>query len=418
MAAACATFRVSRRFCLLEVSAGLLCLLVCLPREGVNGLLASTQHNKGVVIPVVVPPSFRLLSRTTVGPVTAAAITALFLQPTTKSNSLEASSSSSSSARGGGIIENVSSSHHNKQQQQPQALYSTLSQHHDSLPAPYTTTVNGNPISSLLDEARQRGDDFIEAIRQHILTYQDDWYDRAIHMRCPFMRRRATDAVETFHEIVRVVLDPQEQWLGPNPSLVCHGKTCTKQFGVTVDEVMAAIRKDWRDDGALDAATDHADYAADHHHASDPSTTTKHLHHNKGYYVTGRLSTDIYRDDCFFDGPDPDMPVTGLRKYMNAASQLFDQKQSWSKLLSLEQQQKKKSGSDDGDDDEVIIVAHWQFSGILRLPWKPILPLVNGSTTYHLDATTGLVVRHLETWDMSATEAFLRTFFPIFFPPR
>jgi hypothetical protein len=411
-ATAAATFRVSRRSCLLEVSAGLLCLLICFPR-GVNGLLASTQHNKGVVAPVVVPP-FRWLPRTTVGPVTVAATTtktALFLQPTTKSNSLEASSSSSSS-RGGGIENVSSSSPHNKQQ----ALYSTLAPHHDSLPAPYTSTNGCNPVPSLLEEARQRGDDFMAALRQHILMWQDDWYDRAIHMRCPFMRRRATDAVETFHEIVRVVLDPQEHWLGPNPSLVCHGKTCTKQFGVTVDEVMATIRKDWRDDGpSVDAAADHADHAADHHHASDPTTNTKqHRHHNKGYYVTGRLSTDIYRDDCFFDGPDPDMPVTGLRKYMNAASQLFDQKQSWSKLVSLEQQ-RKKSGSDDGD---VVIVAHWQFSGILRLPWKPLLPLVNGSTTYHLDATTGLVVRHVETWDMSATEAFLRTFFPIFFPPR
>jgi hypothetical protein len=32
----------------------------------------------------------------------------------------------------------------------------------------------------------------------------------------------------------------------------------------------------------------------------------------KGYYVTGRLSKPIYRDDCLFDGPDPDMCVLRL----------------------------------------------------------------------------------------------------------
>lgn len=31
----------------------------------------------------------------------------------------------------------------------------------------------------------------------------------------------------------------------------------------------------------------------------------------KGYYITGVLNSTIYRDDCMFDGPDPDMPVRG-----------------------------------------------------------------------------------------------------------
>ena len=57
---------------------------------------------------------------------------------------------------------------------------------------------------------------------------------------------------------------------------------------------------------------------------------------HKGYYITGKLNTTIYRDDCWFDGPDPDMPVRGVRKYLNAASQLFDVSASTAELLSLE----------------------------------------------------------------------------------
>lgn len=207
------------------------------------------------------------------------------------------------------------------------------------------------------------------------VPWQDEMYDQALHLKCPFLRRRAIDIVEFCHTVVRNLLDPDETYLGACPSLLCHGRSCTKRFGLSIDELLKAIRDDWKEDS------------------------------NLGYYVTGRLSTDIYRDDCLFDGPDPDMPVVGLRKYIYAASQLFDQKQSWSKLSFIEIQ------------DGSCIVAHWQFRGILRLPWKPLLPMVCGSTTYHVDPC-GLIYQHVETWDLSVQEAFLRTFLPAFFPDK
>jgi hypothetical protein len=92
------------------------------------------------------------------------------------------------------------------------------------------------------------------------------------------------------------------------------------------------------------------------------------------------------------------MPVKGLRKYLNAASQLFDQKKSFTKLLSLEIQ---------GD----VIVADWKMSGVLMLPWHPSIPEWTGRTTYYRDAN-GLIYKHDETWDMSVPQAFLRTFWP------
>jgi hypothetical protein len=89
------------------------------------------------------------------------------------------------------------------------------------------------------------------------------------------------------------------------------------------------------------------------------------------------------------------MPIKGLRKFLNAASQLFDQRQSQCELLSLKVQ---------GD----AIVARWKMNAVLSLPWKPRLPEVIGTTIYHLDADN-LISIHEETWDISATEAFFRT---------
>jgi len=149
----------------------------------------------------------------------------------------------------------------------------------------------------------------------------------------------------------------------------CEGDTCQKRFGIELNELLEEIRHDWRED-------------------------TK-----KGYYITGRVNTGLYRDDCIFDGPDPDMPVRGLRKYLNAASQLFDPSKSTCELVSLRIQ------------DNSVVVAQWRMNGRLRLPWKPWIPEVRGSTTYHTDRN-GLICLHEETWDISVLQAFLQTLLP------
>jgi hypothetical protein len=198
----------------------------------------------------------------------------------------------------------------------------------------------------------------------------EKWYRKSLAIKCPFFRRRASDILDTVDMVMRFVVIRHKSLdlLGPPPAWRCAGNHCDKAIGLSLQETADIIRKDWRED-------------------------TK-----KGYYITGRLNTTIYRDDCFFDGPDPDMPVKGLRKYLNAASQLFDQRKSFSELLSLEVQ---------GD----VIVADWKMSGVLMLPWHPLLPEWTGRTTYHLD-DLGLVWKHEETWDMSVTQAFLRTLWP------
>ena len=153
------------------------------------------------------------------------------------------------------------------------------------------------------------------------------------------------------------------------PGWRCDGDTAPKRVNLSQQELMQVIRHDWR-----------------------PDT-------HKGYYITGRLSTSVFRDDCVFDGPDPDMPVRGLRKYLNAASQLFDHQKSRSELLSLDVNEKG------------VIVAQWRMQGVLRLPWRPAVPSWTGSTTYYTDEN-GLIYRHEETWDKSVLQAFMQTLWP------
>ena len=152
------------------------------------------------------------------------------------------------------------------------------------------------------------------------------------------------------------------------PGWRCEGDTSPKRIGLSPHELVEVIRRDWRQET------------------------------NKGYYITGCLDRTVYRDDCLFDGPDPDMPVKGLRKYLNAASQLFDQRTSRAELIALQIQ-----------DD--VIVAQWRMKGVLRLPWRPAVPTWTGSTTYHTDED-GLIYRHVETWDKSVIQAFLQTLWP------
>jgi Uncharacterized conserved protein (DUF2358) len=227
---------------------------------------------------------------------------------------------------------------------------------------PYDPT-NPPPITPL----RIPPESSLSPLEVWCLVRIEQWYSRALNRRCPFLRRRMTDMTEALEMLVRlIVIRPEKLPLaGPPVSLRGDERTRHKVQRLPMEQLAAIIRRDWKEDS------------------------------QKGYYITGRLTPAIYRDDCYFDGPDPDMPVRGLRKFLNAASQLFDSKQSFCELKKLEIQ---------GD----VIVADWKMNGVLHLPWRPKLPEVNGQTIYHFDEN-GLIARHEETWDLSAVEAFLKT---------
>jgi len=202
------------------------------------------------------------------------------------------------------------------------------------------------------------------------------YQDSMISIKCPFFRRRASDILEGLDMILRFVLIRHKSVLNL-PPLGCRttqqqtSAAQKKNTNLSKEEIYTLLHNDWK-------------------------TTT-----DKGYYVTGRLNTTIYREDCMFDGPDPDMPVYGLRKYMNAASQLFDYKQSYATLESLEE-----------TSNSNIFVANWKMKGVLSLPWKPTLPEWNGVTYYYLD-DNNLIYKHEEHWpNTTVFEAFLQTILP------
>lgn len=122
------------------------------------------------------------------------------------------------------------------------------------------------------------------------------------------------------------------------------------------------------------------------------------------YYVTGRLTSSLYRDNCFFDAPDPGGRVRGVAKFSNATARLFDQNLSRVDLIDIYER------------DESHIVAEWRLQGALMLPWRPFIKPYLGSTIYEFDEC-GLVRNHNETWQISAFDAFVSVFWKGFGAP-
>lgn len=215
-------------------------------------------------------------------------------------------------------------------------------------------------------------------------------YSRAASsIKCPFFRRRAADIIDNIAMVARFLLIRHKSLLNEIPLelevpgckaigrhvLTNPDGTVRKYKNLPSDEIYQVINEDWGDNG-------------------------------KGYYITGKLNSTIYRDDCLFDGPDPDMPVRGLRKYLAAASQLFDSKESSAQLLEL------KSFDKHGKYGYGMIEARWRIEGKLMLPWKPIIKPWTGWTKYHIDKD-GMIAFHEEGWDISVFEAFVGTMFPV-----
>ena len=267
--------------------------------------------------------------------------------------------------------------------------------------------------SKLLEEIPPKLDEFLIKL-DTIYTYSSN------KIRCPFLRRRTADAIDSIVSICRFLvirhkslgipvadileynneeysrlLPPGCKAIGRHVKKNADG-TVYKQRGLPIEKIMEIIKDDWKQslrNVDFDIETDHQLKIHDE----------KSI--DKGYYITGRLDSTIYKDDCLFDGPDPDMPVRGLRKYLSAASHLFDYNQSYARLISIECD---KSG---GNYHCGMIKANWEIGGVLMLPWKPKVKSWTGSTIYHIDES-GLIAFHDESWDISVLEAFVSTMWP------
>ena len=113
---------------------------------------------------------------------------------------------------------------------------------------------------------------------------------------------------------------------------------------------------------------------------------------SRQYFITGNLTPSVYADDCRFQDPTTD--VRGLQRYIFAVSNLFEPGISSVELLSIVAL------------SDTQIKSEWVLQGSLKLPWKPFIPAVHGSTIYSLNGD-GLIVSHAEEWDVSAWAAAL-----------
>lgn len=218
-------------------------------------------------------------------------------------------------------------------------------------------------------------------------------YQHALEIKCPFFRRRASDLLDTADMVLRFLAARHKSILPP-----AVGDAIPKRTDATTAELCAGLRADWCSAHAYDHPM-----TADERRDGMSEVVPRIRRENVGYYITGKLNTSMYRNDCLFDGPDPDMPVRGLRKYLSAASQLFDARYSTARLLSLHEAQ---------EDEDIVIVAHWCIEGVLRLPWKPRMPCWTGTTSYYVNPEERLIYKHIETWDISVFQAFGQTLLP------
>jgi len=221
--------------------------------------------------------------------------------------------------------------------------------------------------------------------------YLDSLYtNSSSSIKCPFWRRRVADSIDNVAMIIRFLVVrhkslfsalpceieiPGCKAVGRHVTMNPDGTVC-KHNNLPIEELCNIISKDWS------------------------------TYNDKGYYITGRLNSTIYKDDCMFDGPDPDMPVKGLRKYLAAASNLFDAKDSFAQLIDLSIVAKEQGKYGNG-----VIMARWKLGGRLMLPWKPKVKEWTGWTKYHLDSD-GLIALHEEGWDISVPEAFINVIWP------
>jgi hypothetical protein len=226
-----------------------------------------------------------------------------------------------------------------------------------------------------------RADAVLNPLETWCLTHLDSWYSTSQSYKCPFMRRRSGDILDTLETIIKYIIIRKECWqlMGcpqAHRSAGTNKKTNRIKYkGCTLSQICDHILQDWK-----------------------PGTD------GKGYYITGKLTIPLYRDDCLFLGPDPDMPIHGLRKYVGVASHLFDYDTSRAILEELTMIPKDKDKHDS-------VIAKWTMSGTLRLPWRPSLPTFSGTTTYHIDEE-GLIYCHEESWDCSVIRAFTHTLLP------
>ncbi|CAL5208470.1 unnamed protein product [Lathyrus oleraceus] len=120
--------------------------------------------------------------------------------------------------------------------------------------------------------------------------------------------------------------------------------------------------------------------------------------YDNAYFVTGNFTSSIYAENCIFE--DPTIKFSGRDLYARNLKLLvpfFDHASI--RLLKIKK---------DVKSDTNFLRASWKLRTNLKLPWRPLIA-IDGSTCYELDDDFK-IIRHVESWNVSALEAVLQIF--------
>ncbi|KDP23634.1 hypothetical protein JCGZ_23467 [Jatropha curcas] len=120
--------------------------------------------------------------------------------------------------------------------------------------------------------------------------------------------------------------------------------------------------------------------------------------YENAYFVTGIFTSAIYTEDCIFE--DPTIRFRGTELYSRNLKLLvpfFD-----SPSIGLQNIEK---GINSGTN---FVQATWKLRTYLKFPWRPLIS-IDGSTLYELNDEFK-IIRHAESWNVSAFEAIGQIF--------
>ncbi len=116
------------------------------------------------------------------------------------------------------------------------------------------------------------------------------------------------------------------------------------------------------------------------------------------YFLTGKLDDGLYADDCEFS--DPFVSFRGRQRFVDNLSNLaggFIVDSSTRTLEVIAERGDAARGVPPSYYTKLLVKLQ------LGLPWKPVLAWPWG-VKHVFDESSGLVVRHIESWDVSAAE--------------
>lgn len=107
--------------------------------------------------------------------------------------------------------------------------------------------------------------------------------------------------------------------------------------------------------------------------------------YDENYFISGRGELRAYDEDCEFS--DPFVAFRGKQRFLKNVANLGG----------LMENVKLDITRFEANDAELS--TDWRFACTLALPWRPRLA-ASGGTTHVFSPETGLVVKHIERWDI------------------